>query len=494
MTTVAAGGGAGNAEATRAAHLASASELVAARRYDEAEQAVLRALADAPKDLQSLNLLALIRYKVGRLADAHGTYREIAAAAPQDASARRNLGLVALKLGRIDEALPELEMAVRLSPGDERAWSYLGYAYAKKGEVVEAAAAFRRAKQDALAAELEHAATVRRPATPSVHFGHVAQLQQRGAATGVRDAAAPRAGSGTDVGGPVARREGSGNSIPALAPTTGVGRPTKTEGKGAMFLRGGDSRDPAAMSGIRAPIALAPPLPPPSAAVPAPAPTEVGEKPGVLGDPTAKPVEATPVSLLAFVLSRLGQSPVPTLPTGPLRLTVADEIHVRRDAVLAGTGALQWQPAFRRAQGRRGTEPLGATGTFFRLTGAGDIWIAGNRGRWLPVALTEDVLYVREDRVLAFDGQVSWEAGAIPGVDVKLLQFRGRGIVALEVEEAPLAIKVTDPHRSSSPPLGWSGGWEGWCRTGRRSTERRRSSSRVRVRAWCCSTRKDGDS
>ena len=85
MTTVAAGG---DADATRAAHLASASELVAARRYDEAEQAVLRALTDAPKDLQSLNLLALIRYKVGRLADAHGTYREIAAAAPQDASAR----------------------------------------------------------------------------------------------------------------------------------------------------------------------------------------------------------------------------------------------------------------------------------------------------------------------------------------------------------------------------------------------------------------------
>jgi uncharacterized protein (AIM24 family) len=459
VTTVAAGGGAGNVEAARAAHLANASELVAARRYDEAEQAVLRALTDAPKDLQSLNLLALIRYKVGRLADAHGTYREIAAAAPQDASARRNLGLVALKLGRIDEALPELEMAVRLSPGDERAWSYLGYAYAKKGEVVEAAAAFRRAKQDALAAELEHAATVRRPATPSFHFGHVAQLQQRGADTGVREAAAPRAG-GTDVGESVARREGSGGSIPALAPTTGVGRPTKTEGKGAPVLRGGDARDAAEMSGMRAPIALAPPLPPPSAALPAPAQTEVGEKAGALGDPTAKPVEATPVSLLAFVLSRLGQSPVPTLPVGPLRLTVADEIHVRRDAVLAGAGALQWQPGFRRAQGRRGTEPLGANGAFFRLTGAGDIWIAGNRGRWLPLALTEDVLYVREDRVLAFDGQVSWEAGAIPGVDVKLLQFRGRGIVALEVEEAPLAIKVTEPHPillASARLVGWVG-------------------------------------
>ena len=147
-------------------HLASAGELVAAKRFGEAEGEILRALSDAPKNVQALNLLALVRYKLGRLEEAHATYREIAGASPQDAHARRNLGLIALKLGHVDEALPELEMAVRLTPGDERAWSYLGYAYAKKGEVVEAAAAFRRAGQDALALELEHAATVRRPPTP----------------------------------------------------------------------------------------------------------------------------------------------------------------------------------------------------------------------------------------------------------------------------------------------------------------------------------------
>src|SRR5204862_4816487 len=151
-------------------HLASAGELVAAKRFGEAESEILRALSDSPKNVQALNLLALVRYKLGRLEEAHSTYREIAGASPQDAKARRNLGLMALKLGNVDEALPELEMAVRLTPGDERAWSYLGYAYAKKGDVVEAAAAFRRAGQDALAQELEHAATVRRPPTPSIEY------------------------------------------------------------------------------------------------------------------------------------------------------------------------------------------------------------------------------------------------------------------------------------------------------------------------------------
>jgi len=171
-------------------HLASAGELVAAKRFGEAESEILRALSDAPKNVQALNLLALVRYKLGRLEEAHATYREVAGAAPQDAHARRNLGLIALKLGHVEEALPELEMAVRLTPGDERAWSYLGYAYAKKGEVVEAAAAFRRAGQDALALELEHAATVRRPPTPSLRYSVVPSAD--GAHGGIADAHARR--------------------------------------------------------------------------------------------------------------------------------------------------------------------------------------------------------------------------------------------------------------------------------------------------------------
>src|SRR3954470_15143204 len=154
------------AAAGAGAHLASAGELVAAKKFGEAEGELLRVLSASPADAKALTLLALVRYKLGRVEDAHATYRQIAGAAPHDAGARRNLGLLALKLERIDDALPELEMAVRIAPSDGRAWSYLGYAYAKKGEVVQAAAAFRRAGQDALADELDQAAKVQHPPTP----------------------------------------------------------------------------------------------------------------------------------------------------------------------------------------------------------------------------------------------------------------------------------------------------------------------------------------
>ena len=118
---------------------------------------MLRAISSAPADLRALNLLALVRFKLGRLDEARATYREIATLAPNDPAVRRNLGLLALKAVRADEAVGELELAANLAPVDKRSWSYLGYAYTRRGDAVAAAAAFRRAGQDAVADEIEAA-------------------------------------------------------------------------------------------------------------------------------------------------------------------------------------------------------------------------------------------------------------------------------------------------------------------------------------------------
>jgi uncharacterized protein (AIM24 family) len=176
--------------------------------------------------------------------------------------------------------------------------------------------------------------------------------------------------------------------------------------------------------------------------------------------PQPREVEAVP--LLSFVLARLGQAPAPAIPPGAFRLAIADEAHARGDAILAGSGALRWERGVRRAQGRISSEPLGREGgaPFFRLTGGGEIWIAGAAGRWLPLRLADDVLYVREDRVLAFEGALTWEAGEVPNTGLRMLQFRGRGTVALELPADAIAIKVTDekPTLISAARLyGWVG-------------------------------------
>jgi tetratricopeptide (TPR) repeat protein len=384
------------------AHLTSAGELVASKKFGEAEGEILRALTAAPSDPRALTLLALVRFKLGRLEEAHATYREIAGLAPHDAGARRNMGLLSLKLGRLDEALPDLEMAVRIAPGDARAWSYLGYVYAKKGEVVQASAAFRRAGQDALANELDQAAKVQRPPTP------------------VR--------GGGSLSRPVAL-------APPLPPLSGLSA---------------DKRPPSVRR----------PADPVEARLEAPAHAVHASARESIQPPQPREVESVP--LLSFVLARLGQAPAPLIPPGAFRLAIADEAHARADAILAGAGPLKWERGVRRAQGRVTAEPLGRQGgaPYFRLTGGGEIWIAGAVGRWLPLRLADDVLYVREDRVLAFEGSLTWEAGEVPSTGLRMVQFRGRGIVALELPADAIAIKVTDdkPTLISAARLyGWVG-------------------------------------
>jgi len=377
-----------------AEHIASAGSLVAAQRYEEAEAEVLRALARVPGDLRALNLLALVRFKVGRLDDARATYREIADRAPNDPAVRRNLGLLALKAERADEAVAELEMAAHLAPDDKRSWSYLGYAYTRFGDAVAAAAAFRRAGQDAVADELE--------------------------------AAHP----------PTAISDAPPTAAPAAEP----------------------------------PAQAAPPLEPPPAA-PASA-VRAGSRSQVSlisswNDAVARrSAETRAVPMVSFVMSSLGLSPGNGLAAmvkagAPIRLSVRDGAHVRADAAMASVGAAEGERAVRRVRGRPSGEWLGSPlRPFYRLTGTGEVWVSGTSQRWAALTLDEDILYVREDRVLAFDGSVSWEAGRIPGDGLRLLQFRGRGQVVLQLGGLPAAVRVSEdaPARvSRGALLGWVG-------------------------------------
>ena len=59
------------------------------------------------------------------------------------------------------------------------------------------------------------------------------------------------------------------------------------------------------------------------------------------------------------------------------------------------------------------------------------------------VLLEDDILYLREEYVFAFDPDLRWENGRIPGSDVHVAQFRGKGCVALRTPKEPLSVKLT---------------------------------------------------
>src|SRR6185312_11033389 len=70
------------------------------------------------------------------------------------------------------------------------------------------------------------------------------------------------------------------------------------------------------------------------------------------------------------------------------------------------------------------------------------------------------VLYVREDRLLAFEGALAWESGSVKDTGVPMVQFRGRGLIALEVPRDPIAVEVGGDAQtlvSAARLYGWVG-------------------------------------
>ncbi len=365
------------------------SELVAAQRLPEAELELLRAQAESPHDLRVLKLLALVRFKLGRLSEARQIYREAAQIAPEDAAIRLNLGLIALKLDWFDEAVAELETTVRLRPEDRRAWSYLGYACARTGARAQAAAAFRRAGQHELAAEMERVATTSSSSS-----------------------------------------EEDGNAMvpPDRARVTEMGPATPRPELRTQIL---------------------------DAVVPA--------------QPSPAPGSGEIVSLSAFAMARmLAPAPEPAplawLGHGVLRFAAASESYVRESALLAALGGVEMLPARRRMRGQLLDETLTSQeGRFLRLVGNGDLWLSPWRPgcALLALSLDRDVLYLRDEHVVAWGDELVWEWGRVPGGGPALLQFRGTGrVVVSTAHDELVAVRLSEG--DSLAVLGWRLlGWVG---------------------------------
>ncbi len=326
---------------------------MSAQRLPEAELELLRAQAEAPRDLRVLKLLALVRFKLGRLAEARQIYREAVQVAPEDAAIRLNLGLIALKLDWFEEAVTELENAVHLRPDDRRAWSYLGYACARTGARAQAAAAFRRAGQHELAAEMERVAS----STPAAAEPEGEPSTSEPAASGDAGSATPR---------PVLRTQ----VLEAMADA-----PVASDAKGEI------------------------------------------------------------VDLSSFALSRMLSPQEETkamawLGQGVLRFTAREEAFLRESSLLAAPGGVEFSPARRRIRGQSLDETLTCQGSrFLRLAGRGDLWLSP----WcsgcvlFALSLEKDVLFLREENVVAWGDELVWESGRVPGGGPALLQFRGTG-------------------------------------------------------------------
>ncbi len=443
--------------------LANGADALKQGRLDIAQRSFRIALDDQPGNTRVLALLGLTYFRGNQFAEARPIYEQLVERAPTDPSHRLNLGLVYLKVNESEKAITALEASRALDPSQGRAISYLGLAYARAGRYAEAYRSFLLAGQNELASEIEI------NLTPGERDGINSQL-------------------GRTSSGPVepitaARTQTpSGRPKPPSAPPKSA-RPQSQEfdaqqlSHPEIVIEKLTSSSPSvpmvpARSGASIldapPVALAPPftdsmqfiLPKTDAAAPqaahdglsmisqavaAAAPIATASAPERTKAGGTPPRPLSELATDELVRPEDGDERFEIAPNGALVIRVSDRVLTRLDGVHVTGGDLSYEIAMRRSRGHQTEERFDYGGPpLHSVTGEGYLIAVPGKQTFHAVILDDDILYLREDLVFAFESSLRWECGNVPGLRGKLpvVQFRGDGALAIRVSRPLVRVKL----------------------------------------------------
>lgn len=407
--------------------VARGSDLLKQGKLDDAQKAFAAALLLDDQNAKVLALLGLTYFRGGKLHQARPIYEDLVERLPTDASHRLNLGLVYLKLGDAEKAINSLEASRALDPSQGRAVSYLGLAYARAGRYAEAYRAFLLAGQRDLASEIEINLT----------SAEREQIHQQLERSGI---APPRRGP-----------EGIPPSIPAIQivhEPDPEPAPTDVPGFDAAVpdeLRQSDSvqfvlptaAPVAAMDG-QSVISKA-------VEVASPAVAAAGATVPHVAAGSTPPIPLSQLATDALVRPDDGDEVFEVTQTGALVVRVTERMMTRLEGVHVTGGDLAFEPAMRRSRGHQTEEKFDHGGAQLHMvTGAGYLIALPGERQFTAVTLDDDIFYVREDLVFAFEASLRWENGNVPGLRGRLpvVQFRGDGAVAIRTAKTLVRIKL----------------------------------------------------
>jgi hypothetical protein len=462
------------------------SEFLKQGQVDEAKRVFLAALATEPENARVLALLGLSHFRANAFPEARAIYEQLVERSPTDASHRLNLGLVYLKLNDADRAITALEASRALDPSQGRAVSYLGLAYARAGRYGEAYRAFLIAGQIDLAIEIEanlasaerdriHAQLGRSPQGPVPAVSAVGVVASGTTAGKSAPTPAPAGAPRTKppAAPPVKSRMPS-REIPVapapepsreitIVPEPGAPARLGAAATGAVHLP--DEPRPAAPSAPSAPSGPARitesmqfVLPRATPAAPHPGldgPSMISQAVAVATPSStagmrtkAGGVPPRPLSELAtdaLVRPDDSDDPFEVGTNGALIMRVTDRMMTRLDGVHITGGDLGYEPAMRRSRGHNTEEPFDYGGSeLHAVTGRGYLIAVPGKHVFSAVSLDDDILYLREDLVFAFEPSLRWENGNVPGLRGKLpvVQFRGDGALVLRLLRPLVRVKL----------------------------------------------------
>jgi len=456
------------------------SELLKQGKLDDAQKVFRAALALDTDNSRVLALLGLSHFRAGQFGDARPIYEQLVERTPTDASHRLNLGLVYLKLGDSDRAISALEASRALDPSQGRAVSYLGLAYARSGRYAEAYRAFLLAGQNDLASEIEINLT--QVERDNIH----AQLQRSGLEPAIPRTRTPpprpppKPPSQDDIITQpirpievVTTQSAAVIHVPAPEP-----EPEPSASMEIFVERHADAPPPP-----RAPVPAATPPPSPVAiapahelqaprmtdslqfvlpsrdAIPLPAdgqsmisqavdqasPSQAGVTGARVGAGSAPPLALSQLATDELVRPDDGDQPFEVSASGALVVRITERVMTRLEGVHVTGGDLAFEPAMRRSRGHQTDDKFDYGGApLHSVSGRGYLIALPGDRVFAAVTLDDDIFYLREDLVFAFQASLRWENGNVPGLRGRfpVVQFRGDGSVALRSGKPLVRVKL----------------------------------------------------
>jgi hypothetical protein len=427
------------------------SELLKQGNFEGALQLFRAAHAADAANPRVLALLGVTFFRTNQFAQARPIYEQLVESSPTDASHRLNLGLVYLKLGETDRAIAALEASRALDPSQGRAVSYLGLAYARAGRYAEAYRAFLLAGQQDLAKEIE--ANLTAGERDGVH----AQLARSGLEPVVVRARTPEPA-------PALPPEPEPAPAPPPEPAVAIAAPVVAPVVVAAPTPADDESDSPDIHIVEPPSQAEAPRMTESMQfvlprVESPVPTAADERSmisravdnasaataSVFAEDANAPIPLSQLATQDLVRPDDSVHAFETSPTGALIIRIRDRVMTRLAGVHATGGDLVFERAMRRSRGHLTDEAFAYGGVPLHVvTGHGYlIAVAGERA-FTAVTLDDDIFYLREDLVFAFEASLRWENGNVPGLRGKLpvVQFRGDGSVVLATTKPLVRIKL----------------------------------------------------
>ena len=460
--------------------VATGSEQLKQGRLDLAQVSFREALAQDPENARILALLGLTYFRGQLFNDARPIYEQLVERAPTDASHRLNLGLVYLKVNEHEKAIGALEASRALDPSQGRAVNYLGLAYARAGRYAEAYRSFLIAGQNELASEIEANLTTAERDGIHNQLGRTPQ----GPLASSPGIAVPR----TTTPQPAVPRTPTPD--PRTKPPSAPPKPNKpafdpqlSHPEIVIEKLAHDAKPSPNMVNVRSGASIVEQgAPPPGAPLPpskdpvkmsesmqfvlpkedaAPAPPSgrsmISQQIAIV-QPSASGTSALrtasggtpPRPLTDLATDELlrpddGSDPFEISPSGALIIRVTDKVLTRLDGVHITGGDLLYDVAMRRSRGHQTEERFDFGGTpLHTVSGHGYLIAVPGKRVFSAVTLDDDILYLREDLVFAFETTLRWESGNVPGMRGKLpvVQFRGDGSVAVRLTRPLVRIKL----------------------------------------------------